>query len=123
MCYNKNVLAYYKNKVCPNSSLKTDASTQTDFSDNHDCSRKQDSCGKPVSTRKQDGSNKEDSPNERNILINFITDVDPDLLYESLRETLSKTVMLESDYTMAKMILDELLRVRCIPRKQYIAVC
>ena len=24
LCYNKNVLAYYKNKFCPNSSLKTD---------------------------------------------------------------------------------------------------
>ena len=31
--------------------------------------------------------------------------------------------MLESDYTMVKVILDELLRVRCIPRKQYKALC
>ena len=31
--------------------------------------------------------------------------------------------MIESDYTMTKMILDELLRTKCIPRKQYDAMC
>ena len=31
--------------------------------------------------------------------------------------------MLESDYTMVQMILDEILRVRCIPRNQNKAVC
>ena len=30
--------------------------------------------------------------------------------------------MVESDYTMAKMILDELLRTKCIARKQYNAI-
>ena len=31
--------------------------------------------------------------------------------------------MLESDYTMVQMIIDELLRVRCFTRKQYKAMC
>ena len=31
--------------------------------------------------------------------------------------------MSENDYTMSKMILDELLRTKCIPRKQYNAMC
>ena len=31
--------------------------------------------------------------------------------------------MLESDYTMSKMILDELLITKSIPRKDYIAIC
>ena len=31
--------------------------------------------------------------------------------------------MIESDYTMSKMILDELLRTKSIPRKDYNAIC
>ena len=31
--------------------------------------------------------------------------------------------MLESDYTMVQMILDELISVRRIPRKEYKAMC
>ena len=31
--------------------------------------------------------------------------------------------MAESDYTMSKMILDELLRTKCISRKEYIGIC
>ena len=38
-------------------------------------------------------------------------------------ETLSKRVMLEKEYTMAKVILDEISRVTCIPRKYYNAMC
>ena len=53
----------------------------------------------------------------------ILTDVYPDLLCDKLRETLSKSVMLESDYTMVKMVLDEFLKVRCISRKQYKRVC
>ena len=53
----------------------------------------------------------------------YVPDVDPDLLCDKLRETLSKSVMTENDYTMTKMILDELLGVRCIPQKQYNAMC
>ena len=84
---------------------------------------------KRLSTRKQDRSsnqdcsNKEDSSNKQDVSINYITDVDPDLLCDKLQETLSKLVMLESDYKMTKMILDEILRVRCIARKQYNAMC
>ena len=89
---------------------------------------KQIRCRKQVSTRKQDsssnqdGSNKEDSSNKQDISINYVTDVDPDLLCDKLRETLSISVMLEGDYTMIQMISDELLRDRCFPRKQYNAM-
>ena len=31
--------------------------------------------------------------------------------------------MEESDYTMSKIILDELLRTKSIPRKEYNAIC
>ena len=31
--------------------------------------------------------------------------------------------MIESDYTMSKMILDELLRTNCVLRKDYNSIC
>ena len=31
--------------------------------------------------------------------------------------------MVESDYVMSKMILDELLRTKCVSRKDYNAIC
>ena len=40
-CYNNNVLRYYKNKFCCNTSPKSDVSSQTDFSDEIDSSNKQ----------------------------------------------------------------------------------
>ena len=141
LCYNNHVLVYYNNKFCSNSSPKSDVSTQTDFSDErnslnkqdssnkqvrsrkHNTSRKQDSSNKQARSSKQDSSNKQDCSNKQDISINYKTDVDSDLLCDKLRETLSKSVMLESDYTMVKMILDEVLRVICIPRKQYKAMC
>ena len=113
VCYNNNVLAYYKNKFGSNSSHKTDVGTQTDFSDNQDCSRKQVRSGKQVSTRKQDDSNKQDISN------NYITDVDPDLLCDKLREILEKPDRIETDNTMIKRIIDELLRVKAITKRQY----
>ena len=102
-CYNNNVLRYYKKKLCSNPSPKSDASTQTDFSDELDISYKQ------VRSRKQAISN------------NNIIDVDPNHLCHKLREILSKADMVESDYTMSKMILDEILRTKSIPRKDYYA--
>ena len=115
--YNNKVLAYYKNKFGSNSSLKTDVGTQTDFSDNPDCSRKQFRSRKQVSTRKQDDSNKQD------ISVNYITDVDPDLLCDKLREILEKPDRIESDNTMIKMIIDELLGVKALTKKQYNNMC
>ena len=141
MCYNKNVLAIFKNNFCPNSSPKIDASTQTEFSDEVDRLNRQDisvkhvSSNEQVRSRKQNNSrrqtrsseqvssNNQDCSNKQDISINYITDADPDLLCDKLRETLSKSVMLESGYTTVKMKLDEILRVRCISRKQYKAMC
>ena len=110
-CYNNNVLRYYKNKFCSNPSPKSDVSTQTDFSDELDISYKQ------VRSRKQTKSTKQAISN------NNIIDVDPNHLCDNLREILSKPNMIESDYTMSKMILDELLLTKSIPRKVYNAIC
>ena len=96
-CYNNNVLRYYKNKFCSNPSPKSDASTQTDFSDELDISYNQVRSRKQTKSRKQAISN------------NNIIDVDPNHLCDKLREILSKPDMIESDYTMSKMILYELL--------------
>ena len=52
-----------------------------------------------------------------------ILDSDPNHLCDKLREILSKPDMSENDYTMSKMILDELLRTNSIPRKNYNAIC
>ena len=104
-CYNKNVLRYYKNKFCSNPSPKSDASTQTDFSDELDNSYKQTRSRKQTKSKKQAISN------------NNITDADPNLLCDKLREILSKPDMRESDYTMSKRILDELLITKSISRK------
>ena len=54
---------------------------------------------------------------------NNITDVDPNHLCGKFREILTKPDMIDSDYTMSKMILDELLRTKSISRKDYNAIC
>ena len=129
LCYNNNVLRYYKNKFCSNPSPKSDVGTQTDFSDQLDSSNKQVKSRKQVKTKKQASSNKQDCSNNQDcsnkqvISINNIVDADPNLICDKSKEILSKPDMLESDYTMAKMILDELLRTKCIPRKQYNGMC
>ena len=110
-CYNNNVLRYYKNKFCYNPSPKSDASTQTDFADELDLSNKQ------VRSRKQTKSKKQAISN------NNIIDADPNRLCDKLREILSKPDMSENDYTMSKMILDELLRTKSVTRKDYNAFC
>ena len=54
---------------------------------------------------------------------NNITDVDPNHLCGKLREILTKPDMIDSDYTMSKMTLDELLRTKSLSRKDYNAIC
>ena len=110
LCYNNNVLRYYKNKFCSNPSPKSNASTQTDFSDELDISYKQ------VRSRKQTKSSKQSISNDN------IIDSDSNHLCGKLREILSKPDMSENDYTMSKMILDELLRTKSITRKNYNAI-
>ena len=111
LCYNNNVLRYYKKKFCSNPSPKSNASTQTNFSDELDISYKQ------VRSRKQTKSSKQTISNDN------IIDSDPNHLCGKLREILSKPEMSENDYTMSKMILDELLRTKSITRKNYNAIC
>ena len=110
LCYNNIVLRYYKNKFCSDPSPKSDASTQTDFSDELDISYKQVRSRKQTKSRKQAISN-----------INIIDSV-PNHLCEKLREILSKPDMSENDFTMSKMILDELLRTKSVTRKYYNAI-
>ena len=110
-CYNNNVLRYYKNKFCSNPFPKSDASSQTDFSDELDITYKQFRSRKQTKSRKQAISN------------NNIINVDPNHLCDKLREVLSKPDMIESDYAMSKTILDELLRTKCISRKDYNSIC
>ena len=104
------------------SSNKFGSSTKQDDTNDLDSSNKFDSSRKQVSTRKQDSSSNQDDSNIVDLSINNITEADPDLLCDNLRENLSKSVLSESDYTMTQMIIDELLRVRCITRKQYKAM-
>ena len=111
LCYNNNVLLYYKNKFGSDPASKTDASTQTDFSD------QLNSLNKQIKSKKRTISKKLD------ITINNIADNDPNLLCDKLKEILSKPDMLESDYTMSKMILDELLKTKCISKKDYNGFC
>ena len=98
-------------KNCSNPSPKSVAGTQTDFSNELDISYKQ------VRSRKQTKSKKQAISN------NNIIDVDPNHLCDQLREILSKPDMSENDHTTSKMILDELLRTKSIPRKDYNATC
>ena len=116
LCYNNHVLTYYKNKFSSNSCVKSDVSTQTDFSDKQDSLINQKSSNKKVRSSKKDSSSKQS-------ISNNIIDTDPDLLCDKFREIVTKPVMLEDDYTMSKMIIDELLRTKCIPRKQHKALC
>ena len=123
LCYNNNVLRCYKNKFGSDLASKTDASTQTDISDELDSSNKQVRSVRQNKTKKQTNSNKHDCSNKQDISINNIIDSDPNILCDKMREILSKPDMVESDYTMLKMILNELLRTKCISRKQYNAIC
>ena len=120
LCYNNNVLRYYKNKFCSNNSPKSDVGTQTDFLDS---SNKQVTSRKQTKSKKEPSTNKQDCSNNQDISINNIIDSDPNHLCDKVREILSKPDMSENDYTTSKMILDELLRTKCIPRKEYIAIC
>ena len=123
LSYNNNVLRYYKNKFSSNLSPKSDVSTQTDISYELDSINNQVRSRKQIKSKKQASSNKQDCLNKQDISFNNILDSDPNLLCDKLREILSKPDMLENDYSMSKMILDELLRTKCISRKDYNAFC
>ena len=138
-CYSKYMLEYNSSKrgdydkvVCSRKqdvSSKTDSSNNFDSSNKQESSRKQDSSNKQVRQRKQvrirkqDSTSNQECSNIEDLSINNITDVDPNHLCDKLREILSKPDMSENDFTMTKMILDELLRTKSIPKKQYNAIC
>ena len=49
--------------------------------------------------------------------------MDSNLLFEKLRENVSKPDRFESDNTMVKLIVDEILGTRCITKKKYKGMC
>ena len=126
-CYSKFMLEYNSSKRGDYNKL--DNSNNFDSSGKQVRSRKEDIPNKEVRKRKQVRIKKRDSidnqecSNIEDISINNIIDADPNHLCDNLREILSKPEMLELDYTMSKMILDEILRVKCISRKDYNSVC
>ena len=142
-CYSKYMLEYNSNRRGEynnfDSSRKQDVSSKTDCSNNFDSSNKQESSReqdssnkeditnnqvrKKVTSRKKDSMTNQECSNIEDLSINNIIDCDPNLLCDKLREILSKSDMKENDYTMTKMIIDELLRTKCISRKQYNAMC
>ena len=128
LCYNNNVYRYYKNKFVSDLVSETDACTQTDFSDELSNSNKKITSKKRNTPTKKSISTKKDdliihnNSNIEDITIDNIFDNDPNLLCDKMKEILSKSDMLESDYIMLKMIIDELFRVKCITRKQYKAM-
>ena len=125
-CYYTNTLNLMKKRfglLEENNSSKQHISDIKDSSNKEDNSNKQVRSRKQVSSRKQVGSRKQECSNKEDISINNITDSDPDLLCNKLREISEKSIRLESDCIMAKMIIDELFRVRCITRKQYNTMC
>ena len=96
MCYNNNVLTYYKNKFGTNSSIKTDASTQTDFSDmttNKSTSivcdssnKKRNSSNKKEKSTKKNNLNIQECSNIEDMSINNIIDTDPNHLCDKLKK-------------------------------------
>ena len=143
-CYNTNTLILMKKRfgvLEKNSSSKQDSSSNQNISDiqyssnkqvrsrKQTSSNKQDRSSKQVSSNKQDRSskqtisNKQDKSSKQDISSNNIIDMDPNLLCDKLREILSKFDRSESDNTMVKLIIDELLRTKRITRKEYKGIC
>ena len=122
VCYNNNVLRYYKNKFCSNPAPKSDVGTQTDFSDQLDSSNKQVKSRKQVKTKKQASSNKQVCSNKLDGSIN-LKNVDPDCLMEKFTELYNnKYENFEQSQPArehCKEILAELLRVKAITKRDY----
>ena len=114
-CYSKYMLEYNLNRRGEYNKLNS--------SNNFDSSNKLDSSNKQESSRKQVRSRKQDNSNKQDVSSNYIIDVDLNLLCDKLREIYSKPNMIDSDYTMSKMILDELLRTKSLPKRQHNALC
>ena len=84
-----------------------------------DSSSKHESSNKQAGSSKQYSSNKQDTSSKKDISTNYLLDVDLNILCESLQKLLEKSVKSESDNVLIKMIIDELLRVKAITKRQY----
>ena len=97
-------------------------SNDSDNSNKKITSKKRNTPTKKSRSTKKDDLIIHDNSNIEDITIDNIFDNDPNLLCDKMKEILSKSDIIESDYIMLKMIIDELFRVKCITRKQYKAM-
>ena len=102
--------------------LEENSSSNQDFSDIQDRSNKEDISNKQVKSRKQNSSNKQVRSTKQDSSIN-IKNVDPDCLMEKFLELYnSKYDSIEQSQAArehGKEILNELLRVKAITKRQY----
>ena len=114
-CYNNHVLAYYKNRFCPNSSPKPDISTQKELS------IKQDGSDKQESSNKRDRSRKQISSSKRTSFI--VKGVDPEIFFKSFGELFDTPYYKDNDARLACdeafIILKEVIRTKHLTRKKY----
>ena len=118
-CYNTNTLNLMKKRF---GLLEENSSRNHDVSGIQDRSNKEDISNKQVRSRKQNSSKKQDSSNKQDSSIN-LKNVDPDCLMEKFTELYnSKYDSIEQSQGArehGKEILNELLRVKAITRRQF----
>ena len=102
---------------------KQDSSYEQDNSNKQNRSSKHEKSNKQGRSSKHDSPNKRDSSSKQDISTNYLIAVDPIILCEKLQETLEKSVKSVSVIVLIKMIIDELLRVEAITRRQYKNLC
>ena len=103
-------------------SSKTDGSNKQDSSSKQDRSNKEDISIKQVRSRKQNSSRKQDTSSKQDSFIN-LKNVDPDCLMEKFTELYNVIYASNEEAQVArergKEILNELLRVKAITKRQY----
>ena len=125
VCYNTNTLNLMKKRF---GLLEENSSSNKDVSDIQDRSNKEDISNKQVRSRKQNSSNKQvrsrkqDTSSKQDSFIN-LKNLDPDCLMEKFTELYnSKYASIEEAQVACergKEILNELLRVKAIIKRQY----
>ena len=75
------------------------------------------------SSRKRNSTSEQITASKQDIWSNSLIDVDPNIPCDKLRSNLEKPIKSESDIVLNKMLLDELLRVEALTKKQYINIC
>ena len=127
-CYNTNTLILMKKRF---ELLEESSSSNQDVSDIQDRSNEEDISNKQVRSRKQNSSRKQDSSNKqvrssKQDSSNNLKNVDPDCLMEKFTELYNSKYASNEEAQVArehgKEILNELLRVKAITKRQYNAL-